>query len=221
MPLRVRNVGHIVDSEVVLTDERLGDIAAILTNLEPAPGSDGPEWEMSLLIGEGVSGRRVRISLAPFISKTEYEKSFDEPFLLVGSPTSGSRQASTFALFRDRFFAPDRDPKGDKEREELVLRVKRAVYKEDEELSSLRSYVSNIEAALEFRKDGPQRTTIPDDVKLLVWTRDGGACVRCGSKEKLHFDHIIPVAKGGSNVAENVQILCEPCNLRKSDKIGI
>ncbi len=220
MPLRIRNVGHIVDSEVVLTGEQLGDFADILVRLEPAPGSDGPSWEMLLVIGEGVSARRVTISLPPFISKVDYEKSLDEPILLVGSPASVSRQVSTFGLFRGRFFVPDRDPRGDKEREEFILRVKRAVYREDEELNSLRSYVSNVEAALEFRKDGPQRTAIPDDVKLLVWTRDGGACIRCGSKENLQFDHIIPVAKGGGTNAKNIQILCESCNLRKSDKIG-
>ena len=44
--------------------------------------------------------------------------------------------------------------------------------------------------------------------------------MRCGSKDKLHFDHIIPVSKGGSNTEANIQILCGACNLKKSDKIG-
>jgi 5-methylcytosine-specific restriction endonuclease McrA len=101
----------------------------------------------------------------------------------------------------------------------LILRVKRAVYKDEEELNSLKSYVSNMEAAIEYRRNGPTRIAIPDDVKLAAWTRDGGACMRCGSKEQLHFDHVIPVAKGGSNDLQNIQILCAPCNLKKSDKI--
>lgn len=103
----------------------------------------------------------------------------------------------------------------------MILRVKRAVYKEEEELNSLKSYVSNMEAALEYRRSGPQRTAISDDVRMAVWARDGGSCNRCGSKEKLHFDHIIPIAKGGGNDVKNIQILCEPCNLKKSDKIGV
>lgn len=61
---------------------------------------------------------------------------------------------------------------------------------------------------------------IPSDVKLEVWKRDKGQCVLCGSKENLHFDHIIPFSKGGSSItAKNIQILCAKCNLSKHDKI--
>jgi hypothetical protein len=59
------------------------------------------------------------------------------------------------------------------------------------------------------------RGPIPDDVKTFVWQRDRGQCVRCGSKEKLEFDHIVPIAKGGSNTARNIQLLCETCNRAK------
>lgn len=65
-----------------------------------------------------------------------------------------------------------------------------------------------------------KRTPIPDDVKDAVWRRDGGKCVRCGSQERLEFDHMIPVSKGGSDTARNIQLLCEKCNREKSDNIG-
>jgi hypothetical protein len=221
LPLRVKNSAHLVGNEVVVTGDRPGDFAAILTNLDPVPGSDGPSWTMPLKIGEGVSARDVLITLVPFISQADYEISLKEP-ILIKSAQSASRQSSgTIAIFRNHFFVPDRDPRNEDEREELALRVKRAVYKEEEELSSLKSYVSNMEAALEYHRNGPQRIAIPDDVRIVVWARDGGACVRCGSRERLHFDHIIPVVKGGGNDVKNIQILCEPCNLRKSDKIGL
>lgn len=61
---------------------------------------------------------------------------------------------------------------------------------------------------------------IPSSVKIAVWKRDKGACVKCGSKDNLHFDHIIPYSKGGSSlVAENIQLLCARHNLEKRDKI--
>jgi ankyrin repeat protein len=61
---------------------------------------------------------------------------------------------------------------------------------------------------------------ISDDVKDAVWRRDEGRCVKCKSNEKLEFDHIIPVSKGGSNTKRNVQLLCEKCNREKAAKIA-
>lgn len=61
---------------------------------------------------------------------------------------------------------------------------------------------------------------IPSHVKLEVWIRDGGKCVRCGSTKNLHFDHIIPFSKGGtSEKAENIQLLCAKHNIQKRDNI--
>jgi len=46
-------------------------------------------------------------------------------------------------------------------------------------------------------------------------------CVACGSSSNdgvtLHIDHIIPVSRGGSSDESNLQVLCQPCNLGKSD----
>ena len=56
-------------------------------------------------------------------------------------------------------------------------------------------------------------------VRHKVWHRDHGRCVECGSQNNLQFDYIIPFSKGGSNAAENIQILCESCNKKKSNKI--
>ncbi len=61
---------------------------------------------------------------------------------------------------------------------------------------------------------------IPTHVKLEVWKRDAGKCVECGSADNLHFDHIIPYAKGGTSLsARNIQLLCGRHNLAKRDKI--
>jgi HNH endonuclease len=61
---------------------------------------------------------------------------------------------------------------------------------------------------------------IPTAVKLEVWKRDKGRCVKCGRRDNLHFDHVLPYSKGGSSlVAENIQLLCARHNLAKRDKI--
>lgn len=47
-------------------------------------------------------------------------------------------------------------------------------------------------------------------------------CAGCGetfpTRLYLQVDHIIPMAKGGLTVPENLQILCRTCNMRKGDK---
>lgn len=64
-----------------------------------------------------------------------------------------------------------------------------------------------------------ERTRIPESVRVEVWRRDQGRCAGCGSREKLEYDHIVPVSRGGSNTARNVELLCEACNRSKGDRI--
>lgn len=61
---------------------------------------------------------------------------------------------------------------------------------------------------------------IPSSVKVEVWKRDAGRCVKCGSGDNLHFDHVIPFSQGGSSlVSKNIQLLCARHNLQKRDKV--
>jgi 5-methylcytosine-specific restriction endonuclease McrA len=49
----------------------------------------------------------------------------------------------------------------------------------------------------------------------VVFERDGGQCVECGSKFDLQYDHLIPVALGGASTVDNLQLLCGECNRLK------
>lgn len=80
--------------------------------------------------------------------------------------------------------------------------------------------VDDMEGVTLEQREIDHRRLIPASVKLEVWKRDKGRCVICGSRDNLHFDHIIPYSKGGSSlVAENIQLLCIRHNLAKRDRI--
>jgi HNH endonuclease len=65
------------------------------------------------------------------------------------------------------------------------------------------------------------RRNIPRAIRIAVWQRDGGKCVVCGGTDKLHFDHIVPISKGGtSNTANNIQLLCARHNLAKGARLS-
>ena len=65
-----------------------------------------------------------------------------------------------------------------------------------------------------------KRAPIPREARQVVFERDGGHCVDCGSNFELQFDHVIPVAMGGANTVENLQLLCAPCNKAKGATLG-
>jgi hypothetical protein len=212
--MKVRKVADIVRGNVLLTgngEDKL-TAAALLTNLTtPEDPDESSRCTVTVTIGTGPAARDANLDVEPLLSLSD---SLDTPKIL------GPIGHSPLVFFRKRLFLAERPMFDSSEIEEVFLRVKKIVFEEELELSGLRATVANLEAVVEFPKSGQRRIPIPESVKLLAWTRDGGACVKCGSKQDLHFDHIIPVAKGGSNSEENIQILCQTCNLRKSDKIA-
>lgn len=41
-------------------------------------------------------------------------------------------------------------------------------------------------------------------------------CLACGENRKLTIDHVIPLSRGGSNLIDNIQPLCQSCNSKKN-----
>lgn len=70
-----------------------------------------------------------------------------------------------------------------------------------------------------------QRAMMTKKLREFIKTRDNFTCCSCGNSTHaepnllLEIDHIIPVAKGGYTVEDNLQTLCWKCNRAKSDKI--
>jgi hypothetical protein len=100
--------------------------------------------------------------------------------------------------------------------EELATHVKYAVLKREKEYDRIKATV----AAGGLNPSSVRREAIPGSVRMFVWQRDKGQCTRCGSSERLEFDHIIPLAEGGSSTERNIQLLCETCNRSKGKRIG-
>lgn len=70
-----------------------------------------------------------------------------------------------------------------------------------------------------------QRALMTKKLREFIKKRDNFTCRTCGNSIYvepnllLEIDHIIPVAKGGRTVEDNLQTLCWKCNRAKSDKI--
>ncbi len=69
------------------------------------------------------------------------------------------------------------------------------------------------------RLPAKRRAHLPRDVRIAVFNRGGGRCVECGADYRIRIDHIIPVSLGGSNHPDNLQVLCDRCNLQKGAKL--
>ncbi len=116
----------------------------------------------------------------------------------------------TWWMFQDRFYW-DEDGYEAKEVQALVQAA---------DMRRGRRVEQAIALTAQGSAEAAGRTPIAEDVRIEVWRRDGGRCAKCGSQRHLEFDHIIPVALGGSNTARNVQLLCETCNRAKGASLS-
>lgn len=56
-------------------------------------------------------------------------------------------------------------------------------------------------------------------IRFQVFQKHGKFCLKCGSGHRIALDHILSVAKGGSNSINNLQPLCCICNSQKGTKL--
>jgi hypothetical protein len=62
---------------------------------------------------------------------------------------------------------------------------------------------------------------LPRNTVKNLMVSQNGKCVLCEKdiSASYHVDHIMPLSKGGKHVADNIQLLCPTCNVRKSNKV--
>ena len=77
--------------------------------------------------------------------------------------------------------------------------------------------VGRVQGLERRERSGQVGTPLPSAwVRMYVWRRDHGSCVRCGGQERVWFEYIVPVMAGGSNTEQNIRLLCEPCRRRNT-----
>jgi 5-methylcytosine-specific restriction endonuclease McrA len=75
------------------------------------------------------------------------------------------------------------------------------------------------EAKRRAQKAGCYGSYTQADVMRLL-SAQAGRCAYCAKlvRQRFHVDHIMPLALGGANTADNIQLLCASCNSRKGKK---
>ncbi|TAK06125.1 HNH endonuclease [bacterium] len=160
-----------------------------------------------LTLGKGSRAKTINVAIPE-----SYDSSQNEPLQVWPWP-----EGTGSGLWAYRNYIVSVDGGGPTSNENLLLRIKHAVLREDKIIARLRR---EIEAFENLEKISPaRREQIPESVRLFVWQRDEGKCVKCGSRESLEFDHVISVALGGSNTERNIQLLCERCNREKGKNL--
>jgi len=194
------------------------------------------EFALDLVIGKKASAREIRLKLPRFTvigsttRLTQVDESLRNTMFLFGLDSYDETELSTILLQS----ASLQGIKMDLEAANVIakhsnglpaqaLTLLKRVHKSAQAHDSERITPNIAEyalAGLDSNTVAHDREPIPDDVKMFVWQRDRGQCVVCGSKDKLEFDHIIPIVEGGSNTSRNLQLLCEKHNRSKGMKIG-
>jgi 5-methylcytosine-specific restriction endonuclease McrA len=215
--VRVRKIGQLNEGSE-LSGRYIGTVASILTNNQFDLDVETTTLTLPLIIGKGLAARELRLEI---VVETEalVAQQVSPTSLAAAAPFAcRDREYVGVFLFRDQVFEAVADYLEGTSEEEASLLIKKQALSDDSRLKRLRQEVETLERVV--NTVGVKRIAIPEAIKLLVYSRDEGKCVRCDSSEQLHFDHIIPVAKGGGNSENNIQLLCDYCNLQKSDKIA-
>jgi 5-methylcytosine-specific restriction endonuclease McrA len=100
--------------------------------------------------------------------------------------------------------------------------------------NALALYVRDLRKRKLAETDRPRRTSrptnsvrhIPAAVKRAVRERDGGRCTfvgtdghRCGTRTRLEWDHVVPVARGGTATVDNLRQRCRAHNQYEAERV--
>jgi hypothetical protein len=119
----------------------------------------------------------------------------------LGSPVSGDTILRRFGSWKKA----------------LVATAQRADREQPQESQKAASIEPTTSSARTFRES---RVTLSVRKRFFVLKRDRYMCRLCkATGVPLEVDHVVPVARGGSDALDNLQTLCIPCNRGKRDSL--
>lgn len=130
------------------------------------------------------------------------QQQFREPVQLASIPPR------SWWMFEDSFYWES----GGYSAHDMLALIRDRQRRDQQRLDRAHSMLNAEQNATPASRRGP----IPRELRRMVFERDGGQCVECGSTFDLQYDHVIPVALGGATSFENLQLLCGRCNREKS-----
>ena len=76
-----------------------------------------------------------------------------------------------------------------------------------------------------MRRNARKRNVTVEPVDYQdIWRKSGGKCGICGDLimvyDQVHFDHIVPLAKGGAHAMANIQVAHAMCNIKKGARVA-
>lgn len=157
-------------------------------------------WEF-----EATAGQKTSISLARGDYSAAAARQRERPFRIAEDGQTA------WWWYQDRFYSED---EGLGPRDVAALAYEKNEAKERRLANARGRMVQSSDESNATPRQGLSR-----DAKMRVWERDGGRCKNCGSDRLLQFDHIIPLAMGGSNSERNFQLLCDQCNQQKGGSL--
>jgi 5-methylcytosine-specific restriction protein A len=141
---------------------------------------------------------------------------------------SRAKRADSISRYRKAYHAERRDEDNAKSRDTYYrLKAEGKIAKSTEKVRAWKR--ANPQRAYEMGvKENARRLRLKHaalgshtaaEWKAIV-AKQHGRCAECRLATKLEKDHIVPLSRGGSDMAVNLQGLCRSCNARKSNHLA-
>jgi 5-methylcytosine-specific restriction endonuclease McrA len=131
---------------------------------------------------------------------------------------SEARKASRVKDYQNNGHKKKRREKKRYQREHIRIKERVTKYRTENPDKVRESSRPALIAARARKKNAPGRFKRADIKRMLK--EQNGICVTCPADISLTYqvDHIVPLARGGTNWPDNLQLLCGPCNQSKGPK---